>query len=121
MRRRPFGRILGLLGAGGAMIGACVIADAGEGTGSSASSASTGGHGGGGGGATTTGTFSGGGGTMSACGNKMIDDGEDCDDGQPSDTCSADCKTQSSDKCPGAAIPLSPPGLTITGTLEKKP
>lgn len=69
-----------------------------------------------------------GGGPESECGNRKLEDGEACDDGNTvgNDGCSADCKTIESafegDTCPGTPITLRQEGsslrASVTGTTK---
>ncbi|MEP7127001.1 MAG: lectin-like protein [Byssovorax sp.] len=64
--------------------------------------------------ATSTGT-----GVGIACGDGVVQPGEPCDDGNlvPLDGCSPACTIDVPETCPGALIPLTPAGFTVTGTL----
>jgi cysteine-rich repeat protein len=57
-----------------------------------------------------------------ACGNGVVDPGEQCDDAnqEPLDGCSPSCTIDELDACPGALVPLTPAGRTINDTLVGK-
>jgi cysteine-rich repeat protein len=57
-----------------------------------------------------------------ACGNTIVDPGEQCDDGNlvALDGCSPTCTTEVLETCPGAQVHVTEAGLTINGTLAGK-
>jgi cysteine-rich repeat protein len=61
-------------------------------------------------------------GSASACGNGVVQPGEQCDDGNlvPVDGCSPACTIDAPEACPGAQIPLTPAGFMFAGTLVGK-
>ncbi|MCC6555164.1 MAG: hypothetical protein IT372_19540 [Polyangiaceae bacterium] len=81
------------------------------------STSGTGGAGEGGAGAAGGGGVGGQGGTAPACGDGVVDPGEQCDDGNTTsgDFCSATCAFEGGDTCPGPNVPLTPAGLELTG------
>lgn len=105
-----------------------------QGAGSASSSSSSGGPAGGGGGGGASGgaggmgsSSSGAGGSMGNggsggnsgpfCGDGTKNGAEACDDGNnlPADGCSADCKTEDPETCPGPTIMLTQAGFVIKG------
>ena len=54
------------------------------------------------------------------CGNGAVEAGEACDDGDTdqNDGCSPLCTLETPEDCPGTSIPLAPPGITLTNTLQ---
>ncbi len=59
------------------------------------------------------------GGAAPVCGDAVKEGSEQCDDGNVAlgDGCSPTCTIEPLDACPGLAIPLAPPGITLQGTL----
>ncbi len=104
---------------------------AGAASSSSSSGSTSGGGGGAGGGAGATASSSsssgaggsmgsggsGGGGPGPFCGDGTTNGAEECDDGNnlPADGCSADCKTEDPESCPGPTIMLTQAGFMVKG------
>jgi cysteine-rich repeat protein len=123
--RAPAKLTLALLG-GAASLASCVLDLTGEPSGvtstggggaaaSATASASTGASS-----SASSGSSSGStGGAAPVCGDAVIEGSEQCDDGNAAigDGCSPTCTIEPLDACPGLAIPLVPPGITIQGTL----
>jgi cysteine-rich repeat protein len=94
----------------------CALDPAGTGANPALGFGGSGGGGGSGDGSSTSSGGSGGeGGTLRPCGNGIPEAGEACDDGNSvqGDGCSPECVRERPDACPGVAITLTPPGLTI--------